>query len=227
MPRYICHLPAHFVMMALLCAVAFLAACSPVENMATPTPRSEATPTAANTGTTATETPATVQVTMPVPVQAGKQPATLRIAELNMVVPVTAMGWELTLVDGVRTTGWAVPERTAGWMPNTAGVGEPGNMVIAGHQAQGDAVFAALALGEILPGQTIAVTGADGRSFDYRVVEVSDPVPVLGATAADTARAAAYVAPSEDGRLTLVSGWPGDTTTHRIFAVAELVGPAQ
>jgi sortase (surface protein transpeptidase) len=171
--------------------------------------------------------PATAPATLPVPVQAGKQPTTLRIAELDMVVPVTAMGWELTLVDGVRTTRWAVPARTAGWMPNTAGVGEPGNMVIAGHQAQGDAVFAALALGEILPGQTIAVTGEDGRSFDYRVVEVSDPVSVLGATAADTARAAAYVAPSEDGRLTLVSGWPGDTTTHRIFAVAELVGPAQ
>jgi sortase (surface protein transpeptidase) len=112
-------------------------------------------------------------------------------------------------------------------MPNSAVPGEPGNVVIAGHQAQGDAVFAPLALGEIVPGQTIEVTSADGRSFDYEVVEVSAPVPVLGATAADDARAAAFVAPSAAARLTLVSGWPGETTTHRIFVVGELVGPAQ
>ena len=158
---------------------------------------------------------------------AGSRPVTLRVAELGMEVPVAPMGWKVALVDGKVTTVWDVPERTAGWMPNTAGAGEPGNMAIAGHQAQGDAVFAPLALGEIVPGQTIEVTSEEGRSFAYKVVEVSDPVPVLGATAADDAAAAAYVAPSPTARLTLVSGWPGDTTTHRIFVVAELVGPAQ
>jgi sortase (surface protein transpeptidase) len=161
------------------------------------------------------------------PADASSQPATLRIAELDMEVPVTPMAWKLALVENARTTVWTVPERAAGWMPNTAGVGEAGNMVIAGHQALGDAVFAPLALGEIAPGQTIAVTSKDGRTFDYKVVEVSAPVPVLGATAADNAQAAGYVAPSTTGRLTLVSGWPGDTTTHRIFVVADLVGPAQ
>lgn len=217
------HKPIYAVLMCLPGALVLLAACSPVEPTATSAPRPSVTPGATQAATVVT---GTTEVTVAV-AALGNQPVSLRIAELGMEVPVAPMGWEPALVGEKTTTVWVVPERTAGWMPNTAGAGEPGNVVIAGHQAQGDAVFAPLALGEILPGQTIEVTSEDGRSFDYKVMEVSDPIPVLGATEADDARAADYVAPSTTARLTLVSGWPGDTTTHRIFVVAELVGPAQ
>ena len=102
-----------------------------------------------------------------------------------------------------------------------------GNTVLAGHQAAGAAVFAPLALGEVEAGQEIVLTDAAGATFTYRVVAVSEPIPLLGATADEIAAATAYMAPTDDARLTLVTGWPAATTTHRIFAVAELVASAQ
>jgi sortase (surface protein transpeptidase) len=97
-------------------------------------------------------------------------------------------------------------------------------LILAGHQALGDAVFAPLALGDITVGQTVELTDSAGTTFAYRIVEVSDPIPVLGATEADDALARSYVQPSETPILTMMTGWPDFTTTHRIFAVAEYLG---
>jgi sortase (surface protein transpeptidase) len=43
----------------------------------------------------------------------------------------------------------------------------------------------------------------------------------VGATAEDNAAAAAFLAPTASAQLTLITGWPVDTTTHRIFVTAE------
>jgi sortase (surface protein transpeptidase) len=137
------------------------------------------------------------------------------------------MGWETVEIDGQRTTQWVVPEDVGGWALNSVGAGEAGNVVIAGYQMYGNAVFAALALGEVEPGQEILLTDEAGAEFVYRVVEVAEPLPLLGATAEEQVLANAYIAPTTDARLTLVTGWPAATTTHRIFVVAELAADAQ
>jgi hypothetical protein len=80
-------------------------------------------------------------------------------------------------------------------------------------------------LGEVAVGQDILLQAADGAVHLYRVAEVSAPIPAIGATAGEQAAAAAYLAPTEGPLLTLVSGWPADTTTHRLFVVADYVGP--
>jgi len=54
-------------------------------------------------------------------------------------------------------------------------------------------------------------------------------VPIIGATDEDKALAQSYVAqPEADqvAQLTLITGWPDFTTTHRIFVVAQYVGPS-
>jgi sortase (surface protein transpeptidase) len=117
-----------------------------------------------------------------------------------------------------------VPLEAIGWHVNSAGAGQAGNVVLSGHQAQGAALLAPLALGDIAVGQELLLTDAQGQVFLYSVTEVSDPIPVTGATAEDDALAATYAAPSSQPKLTLITGWPDFTTTHRIFAVAELVG---
>ena len=117
-----------------------------------------------------------------------------------------------------------VPLDTLGWAVNSAAAGTPGNVIIAGHQALGAELFRPLALGEVSVGQEIDLLGDDGITYAYRVSEVSPPIPAIGATAAEIAQAAAYLAPSDDARLTLLSGWPADTTTHRLFVVAEYTG---
>ena len=151
-------------------------------------------------------------------------PVALAIPAVDLQAQITPMGWEPALIADQVSTRWIVPEQTLGWAVNSAGAGEPGNVIIVGHQAVGAALFRPLALGEVVAGQEILLQAADGVLHRYQVVEVSDPIPALGASADELAQAAAYLAPTTDARLTLVSGWPADATTHRVFVVAEYVG---
>jgi hypothetical protein len=160
----------------------------------------------------------------PYPLQQTTGPVRVQIAEIGLDAPIIAMGWNVAVVDGIRTTVWDVPLDVAGWHINSAGAGGLGNTIVSGRQVEGAAVFAPLALGSVAPGQEVLLTDGDGIVFVYRITEVTDPIPVTGATPDELARAATYFAPTTDARLTLVTGWPDFTTTHRIFAVAEFVG---
>ena len=151
-------------------------------------------------------------------------PVALAIPAVDLQAQVTPMGWEPALIDNQVSTRWIVPEQTLGWAVNSAGAGETGNVIIVGHQAVGAALFRPVALGEVVADQEILLQSADGVVHRYRVTEVSDPIPAIGASADELAQAAAYLAPTTDARLTLVSGWPADATTHRVFVVAEYVG---
>lgn len=153
----------------------------------------------------------------------GAPPVQLGIPALALEIPVVPMGWERVVVAGQSTTRWVVPADAAGWALNSSPAGGDGNVVIAGHQAYGAAVFAAISLGELAVGQELDLRDGAGRSFLYRIVELPDPIPLLGATVEEAAQAAAYSAPTQSARLTLITGWPLATTTHRLFVVAERV----
>ena len=141
-----------------------------------------------------------------------------------MDAQVTPMGWRVVTVDGKRTTLWDVPSDSVGWHVNSAGAGAAGNVVLSGGQTDGAAVFAPLALGSVAPGQEVRLTDEDGLVFVYRVSEVSDPIPIVGATDAEKARAEAFLVTGPDAQLTLITGWPDFTTTHRVFAMADFLG---
>lgn len=194
----------------------------PAENLA-------ATPT---TEENATSLPITASLEIPALVDlaevptVGSPPVRLQIPALALDVPVVPMTWDVAMVDGKRTTRWVTPEDAAGWAVNSAGVGALGNVVIAGHQARGAAVFEAIALGELEVGQQIVLTDEAGLTVSYQVAAISQPIPLVGASEEERALAAAYVAPTADARLTLVTGWPSATTTHRVFIVAALAPDA-
>ena len=154
-------------------------------------------------------------------------PARLEIPDLNLDVDVVPMGWQIVTVDGERTTMWAPPEEQAGWHVNSAHAGALGNVLISGRQADGAAVFAPLALGSVTSGQEIWLTDQDGVTFVYQVSEVSEPIPITGATDEEIERAAAYQEQSDTAKLTLITGWPDFTTTHRVFVVADFLGALQ
>jgi hypothetical protein len=151
-------------------------------------------------------------------------PVRVQIQVIGLDAPIIAMGWRVAMVDGKRATVWDVPLNEAGWHINSAGAGASGNTVVSGRQVGGAAVFAPLALGSVATGQEVLLTDGDGITFVYRIIEVTEPIPVTGATPEQLAQAATYFAPTNTARLTLVTGWPEFTTTHRIFAVAEFVG---
>jgi len=190
-------------------------------------PPSDSTASIGETPTVAPQPEAEAEAIAPTPQEQAPMPVQLQIPELNLDMPITPMGWRVVAADGAETTTWIVPEESLGWQVNSAGAGEDGNMLIAGHQALGDALLAPLALDEIEPGQEILVTDDAGMTFRYQITEVSAPLPIAGASEDENAQAAAYVLPDGDARLTLITGWPDFTTTHRVFAVAELVGAAE
>jgi sortase (surface protein transpeptidase) len=187
---------------------------------ATPPAQDAAVPTLAAGGVTT----GTVAAIDPLPLDHTTGPVRLRIPAINLDVPVIAMGWRLAVVDGQRTTVWDVPLDEAGWHIDSAGAGAAGNTVITGRQVGGAAVFAPLALGTLVAGQEVYLVDGDGVTFVYRITEVTPPIPITGATAAEEQQAAAYFAPTPQARLTLVTGWPEFTTTHRVFALADFVG---
>jgi hypothetical protein len=160
----------------------------------------------------------------PYPLDETTGPVRVQIEEIGLDAPIIAMGWSVATVEGERTTVWDVPLDLAGWHINSAGAGGMGNTVVSGRQVEGAAVFAPLALGSVAPGQEVLLTDGDGITFVYRITDVTEPIPVTGATPDELARGATYFEPTETARLTLVTGWPDFTTTHRIFAIAEFVG---
>ncbi|MBV7330515.1 sortase [Chloroflexi bacterium TSY] len=151
-------------------------------------------------------------------------PVQLQIPDIALDTDIVLMGWQVTIENGERTTVWDVPDVEAGWHVNSAGAGAVGNAIISGHQAVGESVFAPIALGEVEEGQDILLTDQDGLTFAYKVIEVTEPIPIAGATAEDRARATSYLAPTELPTLTLMTGWPEFTTTHYLFVVAKLEG---
>lgn len=207
----------HFLVIAMLGLLLWLAACNTAAQ--TPAPTIEVTAESAETpqATTLTEID-------PYPLEQTTGPVRVQIQEIGLDAPIIAMGWRVATVDGKRTTVWDVPLDKAGWHINSAGAGGLGNVVVSGRQVGGTAVFAPLALGSVAPGQEVLLTDGDGIIFVYRISEVTDPIPVTGATPDELARAATYFAPTDNARLTLVTGWPDFTTTHRIFAVADFAG---
>ena len=170
---------------------------------------------------------ASIEAAEPLTVAQALPPTQLDIPAINLQIPVVPMGWETTTVEGKRTTRWVVPDDEAGWHVNSAGTGAQGNVIISGHQNDGAAVFAPLALGEIIVGQEILLSDEDENQYLYQVIEVTQPIPVRGATPDEQQLAQSYVLSNEEAKLTLVTGWPDFTTTHRVFAVAEFVGLAQ
>ena len=182
-------------------------------------PSSEAPTTAEVTNDTSA-----LQSTTPLAADAVGRPVQLIAPTLNLTIPIEEMGWQVTQVEGERKAVWEVPENSAGWHLNSARPGTAGNMVLSGHHLLGAAVFAPVARGELSPDTQLLINDDQGHTYLYRVSKVGTPIPALGASAAEQQQADAYLAPSPQATLTLVTGWPDFSDTHYLFLVANFIG---
>jgi len=167
------------------------------------------------------------QVTPLTPAQA-LPPQQLYFPKLEVVLDVTPMEWRFDPYDQERTR-WSVPNSGVGWHPNSVGAGAMGNLLISGHQHEGEAPFAPLALDRVVAGDLVELLDTAQQRFIYKVITVSLPLPLkemLPEVEAQVMEFVAkdFVAIGSGARLTLITGWPDFTTTHRRFVVAELVG---
>ncbi|MEZ4663822.1 MAG: class F sortase [Caldilineaceae bacterium] len=160
----------------------------------------------------------------PLPLAEAAPPVALTISAIGLAVDVAPMVWEIVNTNGERSTQWRLPDGAAGWHSDSAGAGAAGNVIISGRQHGEGAVFAPLALGAVEPGQWVQLRGADDATFVYQITEVAEPIPLEGATPAQMARQSTLYAVGNQPRLTLITGWPAFTTTHRLFVTAEFRG---
>ncbi len=112
---------------------------------------------------------------------------------------------------------WVAPDLfAAGWLVTSATLGVPGNTVFSGHNNLYGEVFGHLQ--DLKVGDLILVySGA--REFAY-VIVLKMILPERFEPLAVRLTNAEWIQPSRDERLTLVTCWPYESNTHRLFIVA-------
>lgn len=141
-------------------------------------------------------------------------PSRIVIPAIDLDAPITPVG--LHQVDNYLT--WDVPNYfAAGWLNNSATLGQPGNTVLDGHHNILGKVFANLK--DLKKGDQILVYSGT-QEFLYVVVGVHNllerdqPIEVREQNAK-------WIQPTTDERLTLVTCWPPNNNTNRLIVVAK------
>jgi sortase (surface protein transpeptidase) len=196
-----------------------------------PAPPTEA-PTVAST---ATQAPTATPVPTPTPIPSTK-PVRLAIPDLKIDIPVTDMTWKVVNSASGPQSEWEIPENSAGFAINSAFLGEPGNMVISGHNNIYGRVFMRISQAwpdqgfqkvdaytdrsTILDGRQVIVTGADGRRVPY-VVTAFYRVKDSGVPLGQRVKNAEWIAPTDKTELTITTCWPPWSNTHRLIVIAQ------
>jgi sortase A len=210
-----------------------------VQTLGGPAPSAAAlaSPLATATATVASSSEPTATVaSSPTPIS-GTLPVRLVIPAMKLDVPVTEMTWGVVKnADGTTQSEWLIPENAGGHAANSATLGQPGNVVISGHnniygrvflpisQAWPPRAFTTIdsytASSDLLRGLAIQVYGADGKRYDYTATHfyrVNDS----GAVPDDQRLAnARYIGPTDSAQLTLTTCWPPWNNTYRLIVIA-------
>ena len=176
---------------------------------ATPTPTFTPTPTRTPIPPTPTFTPTPTPTPLP--------PLRIAIPKIGLNQNIVEVALKTTSRGGQTQREWVVPAYAVGHANASARPGEPGNIVMNGHNNTLGQVFRRLP--ELAPGDEIRLYTQD-REFTY-VVQEQRIVREVGASSAERAEMSWLIAPRPDETLTLVSCWPYVSYTHRIFVIAK------
>jgi len=140
----------------------------------------------------------------------------LVIPSIALDSPVVAVKWKVQWIGGQLMTVWEVARYAVG---HHFGSGNPGggtNIVLAGHSAGFGGVFRRLI--EVQPGDEVVLYAA-GRQYLYMVEQVL-VVKEIGVPFEERLRNAAYMAPTDEEQVTLITCWPIRVYDHRVIVMA-------
>ncbi|MGQ9491615.1 MAG: sortase [Anaerolineae bacterium] len=169
---------------------------------------------------------------------AGMQPVRLVIPDLKIDTKVVPMGWEtIQTADGPRSE-WVIPKYEAGHHINSALLGQPGNLVISGHNNIYGQVFKPISFAwdndrrskvddftdrsDVLNGRRVEVFDATGQAYTY-VIEEFYRLRDTGVPLQQRIANGRFMQPTQDTRLTLITCWPPTNNTHRLVVIARPV----
>ncbi len=155
-------------------------------------------------------------------------PVRIIIPALGIDSPVVSVGIELVDSDGGLVATWQTADYAAGYHEGSGLPGQPGNVVISGHNNIKGQVFRPIsALGnEDVPfpkGAFVYLVDGWGRVFAY-VFESMYKLREAGVPIEERIRNARFMAQTSDPVLTLITCWPLNNNTHRIIVRARFVG---
>ena len=192
----------------------------------TPSPTALRQPSAASTALAAAPTPRATEEAAPQPTapsvvvlpDVAGMVGRIRIPALGIDAPVVPVYWHLEERQGQAVGIWDTVDGAAGHHLSSAPLGGEGNCVISGHSRSMDGgVFSGL--WELTQGEAVVLAGLDGSEHVYLVREVHK-VREVGADLQERYRHAAWMDPTDEPRLTLITCWPDWAYTHRIVVVA-------
>lgn len=204
----------------------------------TPAPLPVASTTAPPAATTVqpTLTPAPPPTATPALVAAA--PVRLVVPDLKIDTKVVPMGWEVVQTANGPRSEWVIPKNEAGHHIDSALLGQPGNLVISGHNNIYAQVFKPISFAwdndrrikvddftdrsEILNGRQIQLFDAAGNVFTYAVTEFYR-LKDTGVSVEQRIANGRFMQPTDDTRLTVITCWPPTNNTHRLIVIAKPV----
>jgi len=187
------------------------------EATASPTATASRTASATPLPPTATAVPTDTPTPTPTPVR-GK-PVRIVAPSIGLDAAVIEVGWHVETIEGTQMAVWDVADYAAGWHKTSARPGDGGNIVISGHHNILGEVFRYVI--DLQPGAEVLLYADDREEpYVYKVEEVL-LLPEKGQPLEVRRENAAYIEPTAEERLTLVTCWPYENNTHRVIAIAK------
>jgi sortase A len=141
----------------------------------------------------------------------------IRAPAIDLDAKVVDVGWTLVEQNGTMTSVWETASYAVGHHVNSALPGQEGNIVLSGHHNIEGEVFRYVV--DLEAGDEIVLENELGQSFAYQVIDTMI-LPEAGVSDEQRRANAAYIAPTDEERLTLVTCWPYWTNTHRVVVIA-------
>jgi LPXTG-site transpeptidase (sortase) family protein len=146
----------------------------------------------------------------------------IRIAKIELEAPIVEISWHLVEIDGQTVAEWDTHPDAVGHHRGSGPLGGEDNCVLSGHSraaGTGSAAGVFQRLEELRSGDRIVLVDASGQEYTYLVQELTK-VAELGASLEERRAHAAYMAPGQEARLTLITCWPDWAYTHRLIVTA-------
>jgi len=152
------------------------------------------------------------------PVAPGSPPTHLSIPSVGIDQPIVEVPAQVETVSGQQVLVWSVADYAVGHNNTSADPGQPGNIVLAGHDDWHGEVFRNLH--SVQQGAEITLTTADDQSHHYIVTDILYRREV-GVPLSERLITGELIGPTTDERLTLVTCWPYGVDDHRLIVIAK------
>ncbi|MCL5958958.1 MAG: sortase [Chloroflexi bacterium] len=144
-------------------------------------------------------------------------PVRIVIPKIGLDSEIVEVGWKTVTVDGQTMAEWDVADYAVGHHQGTGVPGQPGNIILAGHNDINGEVFRYLE--NLAVGDEINLYTAKGE-YKYMIARM-ELVQEVGASEEQRRDNAKFMDPTPDETLTLITCWPYWVDTHRIIVIAK------